>query len=171
MPCEAVADSSDEIRSQRTEVSRYAFGAQFAEVRVDLHTGEIRVQRLLGVFAAGRIINPLTARSQLLGGMTWGLSMALHEESVIDREFGDYLNHDLGQYHIASCADVLDIEATWIEEDDGDLNPMGSKGIGEIGIVGTAAAIASAVYHATGIRVRDLPITPAKLVREATTSR
>jgi xanthine dehydrogenase YagR molybdenum-binding subunit len=89
--------------------------------------------------------------------MTMGLSMALHEESVLDLEFGDYLNHDLAQYHIAACADIVDIEAAWLEEDD-DSNPMGSKGIGEIGIVGTAAAVANAVHHATGIRVRDLPI-------------
>jgi xanthine dehydrogenase YagR molybdenum-binding subunit len=89
--------------------------------------------------------------------MTMGVSMALHEESVLDLEFGDYLNHDLAQYHIAACADIVDIEAAWLEEDD-DSNPMGSKGIGEIGIVGTAAAVANAVHHATGIRVRDLPI-------------
>ena len=114
--------------------------------------------RLLGVFAVGRIVNPLTARSQLIGGMTMGLSMALHEESTLDLEFGDYLNHDLAQYHVAACADVADIEATWIDEDDPHLNPMGAKGIGEIGIVGTAAAIANAVHHATGVRVRDLPL-------------
>jgi xanthine dehydrogenase YagR molybdenum-binding subunit len=164
-PLEAFADTTAEIQSQRSDVSRYAFGAQFAEARVDVGTGEVRIPRMLGVFAAGRIINPMTARSQLIGGMTWGLSMALHEESVIDLEFGDYLNHDFAQYHIAACADVLDIEAAWIEEDDPDLNPMGSKGIGEIGIVGAAAAIANAVYHATGIRVRELPITPATLIK------
>jgi xanthine dehydrogenase YagR molybdenum-binding subunit len=96
--------------------------------------------------------------------MTWGLSMALHEESLIDREFGDYLNHDFAQYHVAACADALDIDAFWVDDEDPDLNPMGSKGIGEIGIVGTAAALANAVHHATGKRVRDLPITPAKLV-------
>jgi xanthine dehydrogenase YagR molybdenum-binding subunit len=84
--------------------------------------------------------------------------MALHEESVMDREFGDYLNHDLAQYHVPTCADVLDVEATWVAEDDDALNPMGSKGIGEIGIVGTAAAVANAVFHATGRRVRELPI-------------
>ena len=133
-------------------------------MRVDADTGEVRVSRLLGAFAAGRIINPLTARSQFIGGMTWGLSMALHEESIMDREFGDYLNHDFAQYHVATCADVADIDAFWVEEQDSDLNPMGSKGIGEIGITGTAAAIASAVYHATGKRIRDLPIVPAKLV-------
>jgi xanthine dehydrogenase YagR molybdenum-binding subunit len=96
--------------------------------------------------------------------MTQGISMALHEESVMDREFGDYLNHDLAQYHVASCADIESIEAHWIDEHDDELNPLGVKGIGELGIVGTAAAIANAVHHATGIRVRDLPITLDKLL-------
>jgi xanthine dehydrogenase YagR molybdenum-binding subunit len=163
-PLEVMVDTADEIERDRREISRHAFGAQFAQARVDADTGEVRVARLLGVFAAGRILNPVTARSQFIGGMTMGVSMALHEESVIDREFGDYLNHDFAQYHVASCADALEIEATWVEEHDEDLNPMGSKGIGEIGIVGTAAAVANAVYHATGVRVRDLPIQPGKLL-------
>ncbi|WP_433256898.1 xanthine dehydrogenase family protein molybdopterin-binding subunit [Streptosporangium sp. CA-135522] len=160
---EASADTSEEIRTQQ-RFARHAFGAQFAEVGVDVDTGETRVLRLLGVFAAGRIVNPKTARSQFIGGMTMGLSMALLEESVMDREFGDYLNHDFAQYHVASCADVPAIEALWVEEDDPHLNPMGSKGIGEIGIVGTAAAIANAVHHATGVRIRDLPIRLDRLV-------
>ncbi|GII32710.1 xanthine dehydrogenase family protein molybdopterin-binding subunit [Planotetraspora mira] len=160
---EASADTAEELRSQRP-LSRHAYGAQFAEVGVDLDTGEVRVLRLLGAFAAGRIINPKTARSQFIGGMTMGLSMALLEESVMDLEFGDYLNRDLAQYHVAACADVRDVDAFWIEEEDPELNPMGSKGIGEIGIVGTAAAIANAVYHATGIRVRDLPIRLDRLI-------
>jgi xanthine dehydrogenase YagR molybdenum-binding subunit len=146
------------------ELASYAFGAQFAEVRVDADTGEVRVPRLLGVFAVGRIVNPVTARSQFIGGMTMGLSMALHEESVMDVEFGDYLNHDLAQYHVAAHADVPLVEAHWIEEHDAQLNPMGSKGIGEIGIVGTAAAVANAVHHATGHRFRALPIQPDKVI-------
>ena len=160
---EVSADTADDVAADE-RLERHAFGAQFAEVRVDADTGEIRVPRLHGVFAAGRILNPLTARSQLIGGMTMGLSMALHEESVLDLEFGDYLNHDFAQYHVAACADVLDLEATWIDEDDAHLNPMGAKGIGEIGIVGTAAAIANAVHHATAIRVRDLPLRLDRLL-------
>jgi xanthine dehydrogenase YagR molybdenum-binding subunit len=154
---EASADTKDFLAS-REDLARYAFGAQFADVRVNSATGEVRVSRMLGVFAAGRIINPRTARSQFLGGMTMGISMALHEESVMDERFGDFLNHDLAQYHVAACADIERIEAHWIDEHDDGLNPMGSKGIGEIGIVGTAAAVANAVFHATGKRVRDLPI-------------
>ncbi|HEX6509715.1 MAG TPA: xanthine dehydrogenase family protein molybdopterin-binding subunit [Chloroflexota bacterium] len=146
------------------QFSMHAFGAQFAEVRVNADTGEVRVPRLLGVFAAGRIINPKTARSQLLGGMTMGLSMALHEASVLDPRFGDYVNHDFAEYHIATNADVGTVDVTWIDEEDLHVNPMGAKGIGELGIVGTAAAIANAVYHATGIRIRELPITLEKLL-------
>ncbi|WP_446215182.1 xanthine dehydrogenase family protein molybdopterin-binding subunit [Micromonospora sp. IBHARD004] len=142
----------------------HSFGAQFAEVRVHEETGEVRVPRQLGVFACGRIVNPKTARSQLLGGMTWGLSMALHEQSVLDLRFGHVVNHDLAQYHISSNADVGAIEVHCIEEEDPYVNPMGTKGVGEIGIVGVAAAIANAVYHATGVRIRDLPITLDKLL-------
>jgi len=156
-------DTTELLRSEE-QLSRHAFGAQFVEVRVDVDTGEIRVPRMVGVFAAGRIINARTARSQFIGGMTMGLSMALHEESLMDPQFGDYLNHDLASYHVAACADVGDIDVSWIDEEDSHLNPMGSKGIGEIGIVGTAAAICSAVHHATGVRVRDLPIHLEKLL-------
>ena len=146
------------------EHAAYAFGAQFAEARVDVDTGEIRVPRLLGVFAAGRIINPRTARSQFLGGMTMGLSMALHETSVWDSRIGQVANHDLAEYHVAVNADVTDLQAHWLDEHDPWVNAMGSKGIGEIGIVGTAAAVVNAVWHATGVRVRDLPVTLDKLL-------
>jgi xanthine dehydrogenase YagR molybdenum-binding subunit len=138
--------------------ARYAFGAQFAEVQVDIETGELRAERLLGVFAAGRIINRRTAHSQLVGGMIWGISMALHEVLEVDPQFGDFANHDFATYHIPANADIRQVEAYVIDEDDGELNPAGVKGLGELGIVGTAAAIANAVYHATGLRVRDLPI-------------
>jgi xanthine dehydrogenase YagR molybdenum-binding subunit len=160
---EAEYDTKGDIE-RLEELSRHAFGAQFAAVRVDADSGEVRVERLLGVFAVGRIINPRLARSQLVGGMTMGLSMALLEESVVDREFGDFANADLAQYHVAVNADVRDIEATWIDEHDPHLNPMGAKGIGEIGIVGTAAAIANAVFHATGVRYRDLPLRPDRVL-------
>jgi xanthine dehydrogenase YagR molybdenum-binding subunit len=165
IPAEGLeATGAFDTNPEAQQFSMHAFGAQFAEVRVNADTGEVRVPRLLGVFAAGRIINPKTARSQLLGGMTMGLSMALHEASVLDPRFGDYVNHDFAEYHIATNADVGTIDVTWIDEEDLHVNPMGAKGVGEIGIVGTAAAIANAVYHATGIRVRDLPITLDKLL-------
>jgi xanthine dehydrogenase YagR molybdenum-binding subunit len=157
------ADTTEDVAAD-SGFSRHSFGAQFAEVHVDADTGETRVPRLLGVFAAGRIIDETLARSQFIGGMTMGIGMALMEETVVDEQFGDFLNHDLAQYHIAACADIQDVEAAWVEETDPYLNPMGAKGVGEVGIVGTAAAIANAVHHATGHRVRDLPITPAKLL-------
>jgi xanthine dehydrogenase YagR molybdenum-binding subunit len=143
--------------TQDAPFARHGFGAQFVEVRVDAVTGEVRVPRLLGVFAVGRIVNPKTARSQLIGGTTMGVSMGLLEERPIDPQFGAFPNHDLATYHVPSCADVPNVEAAWIDEDDPHLKPMGTKGIGEIGIVGTAAAVANAVHHATGVRVRELP--------------
>jgi xanthine dehydrogenase YagR molybdenum-binding subunit len=165
LPREFHADTEDDVAGmQREPVARHGFGAQFVEVRVDSDTGEVRVPRALGIFACGRIVNAKTARSQFVGGMTMGISMALLEESKLDPRFGEYVNHDLAGYHVAVNADVPSIEAGWIDEVDEHVNPMGAKGIGEIGIVGTAAAVANAVYDATGVRVRDLPITPAKLV-------
>jgi xanthine dehydrogenase YagR molybdenum-binding subunit len=146
------------------QVSMYTFGAHFAEVRVREDTGEVRVTRMLGMYDAGRIVNPKTARSQLLGGMTWGLSMALHEHSIVDPRFGHVINQDLAGYHIAANADIGTIEVHWLDEPDPYFNILGAKGIGEIGIVGTPAAIANAVYHATGVRIRDLPITLHKLL-------
>jgi xanthine dehydrogenase YagR molybdenum-binding subunit len=151
--------------SDATRYSMHAFGAQFVEVHVHRDTGEVRVPRLVGVFACGRIMNAQTARSQLLGGMTMGLSMALFEESVLDPRFGDYVNHDFEEYRIATNADVGATDIAWIDEDDRHVSPIGAKGLGEIGIVGTAAAIANAVHHATGIRIRDLPITLDKLLQ------
>lgn len=160
---EVTADIADELEQQLPR-ARFAYGAHFVEVRVDIDTGEVRVSRMLSVFAAGRIMNPRLARSQFLGGMIMGLSMALHEEGLMDLQFGDYANHDLAEYHIAVNADVPDLQVHWLDEFDDELNPMGGKGIGEIGIVGAAAAVANAVAHATGHRVRSLPLRPDKLL-------
>ncbi|MFE0807409.1 xanthine dehydrogenase family protein molybdopterin-binding subunit [Streptomyces sp. NPDC058848] len=142
---------------------RHSYGAQFAEVAVDTATGEVRVRRMLGIFAAGRIVNPLTARNQLVGGMIWGVSMALHEEAVRDRATGGLYAPDLAGYHVATHADVGDIDADWVDDHDPD-DPVGIKGVGEIGIVGAAAAVANAVWHATGVRHRSLPIRPDRVL-------
>ena len=142
----------------------FAFGAEFVEVRVHRLTREIRVPRMTGAFAAGRIVNPRTARSQYMGGMIWGMASALLEATEIDEKRGRYVNDSLGEYLIAVNADVPQIEIIMIPEEDREVNPLGVKGIGELGIVGTAAAVANAVHHATGRRVRDLPITMDKLL-------
>ena len=149
------------------DAQRYAvhsFGAQFAEVRVDVDTGEVRVPRMLGMFSCGRIVNPRTARSQFIGGMTFGLSMALQERGVLDHRLGHVVTRDLVDYHVPVNADIGRIEVGWLDEEDPHANPMGTKGIGEIGIVGAAAAVANAVHNATGVRQRHLPITPDRLV-------
>jgi xanthine dehydrogenase YagR molybdenum-binding subunit len=160
------ADTTEDVAAD-AKLARHSFGAQFAAVLVDPATGEVRVERLLGVFAAGVIIDPVLARSQFMGGMIMGLGMALMERTAVDPSVGGFVGTDLAQYHIPVNADVPDIEIAWIEEEDPHLWPGGAKGIGEIGIVGTAAAIGNAVYHATGRRVRDLPITPARLLAAA----
>jgi xanthine dehydrogenase YagR molybdenum-binding subunit len=134
----------------------WAFGAQFAQVHVHAETGEIRVPRLLGAFAAGRILNPLTARSQLTGGMIWGLGSALLEETVLER--GAYRNPDLAEYLVATAADAPGVEALFVDDPDTGVNALGLKGLGELGIIGVNAAIANAVFHATGRRHRRLPI-------------
>jgi len=142
----------------------HAFGAQFAEVHVDPDLGEVRVARFTGAFACGRILNAKTARSQFLGGITWGIGMALTEHTRLDERSGRIMTANLGDYLIPVHADVPHIETILVPEDDALVNEVGVKGIGEIGIVGVAAAIANAVYHATGKRIRDLPITPDKLL-------
>ena len=162
---EVVHDSTEEVQKQEKD-GKHAYAAHFAEVRVDADTGEVRVSRLFGMFAPGRILNPRTARSQFLGAMTMGMGMALHEEGVLDPAFGDWVNHDLAEYHIPVHADIESLEVAWLDEHDPAVNPIGSKGIGEIGIVGSPAAIVNAVWHATGIRVRDLPVRLDKLLPE-----
>ncbi|MGQ4489581.1 xanthine dehydrogenase family protein molybdopterin-binding subunit [Streptomyces sp. SAS_281] len=166
LPAEGVTVTADttEETAEKSPYARHAFGAHFAEVAVDTRTGEVRVRRMLGVFAAGRILNSRTARSQFIGGMTMGIGMALTEGSTLDPVHGDFTECDLASYHVPVCADVTAVEAHWIEEDDPHLNPMGSKGIGEIGIVGTAAAVGNAFRHATGARVRTLPLTPDRVL-------
>ncbi|MER5775357.1 xanthine dehydrogenase family protein molybdopterin-binding subunit [Streptomyces sp. NPDC002039] len=166
LPDEGLSASADTTQSakQKSPYARHAFGAHFAEVRVDTVTGEVRVSRLLGVFAAGHILNPRTARSQFKGGMVMGIGMALTEHSTVDPVFGDFTENDLAGYHVPAHADVPVLEAHWIDEHDKHLNPMGSKGIGEIGIVGTAAAIGNAVSRATGRRLRELPLTPDRVL-------
>jgi xanthine dehydrogenase YagR molybdenum-binding subunit len=166
-PAGAEASAQTPKEAEDKTFAQHSFGAQFAEVRVSAATGEVRVSRMLGVFSAGRIVNPRLARSQLIGGMTMGLSMALHEESVLDERFGHVINHDFAGYHIATHADVAHLDAIWLDEVDDRSTPMGSRGIGEIGIVGAAAAVANAVYHATGQRFRHLPLTPDKLLTES----
>ncbi len=145
----------------------HAHGAVFAEVKVDPDLGQIRVTRLVGAFAAGRIINPRLVRSQYYGGMIWGVSFALHEEAVMDRRSGRILNADLAEYHVPVNADVPSIDALMIEEHDPHVNALGIKGVGEIGITGTAGAVANAVWHATGTRVRSFPIRLHDLLRPA----
>ena len=141
----------------------YAFGAEFVEVRIHSRTREIRVPRITGAFAGGRVINPRTARSQLMGGMIWGISSALHEATEIDEKRARYVNDNIAEYLIPVNADVRTVEVILVPEIDNDV-PLGAKGLGELGNVGTAAAITSAVYHATGKRIRDLPVTIDKLI-------
>ena len=144
--------------------ARNTHSAIFAEVKVDEELGVIRVTRIVSAVAAGRILNTKTARSQIMGGVVWGIGMALHEETLIDHAFGRIMNANIAEYHVPVNADVHDIDVIFVDEPDALINPMGVKGVGEIGIVGVAAAIANAVYHATGKRVRDLPITLDKVM-------
>ena len=150
--------------AQQKNYARYAHSAVFCEVKVDADLGSIEVSRVVSAVAGGRIINPKTARSQIIGGIVWGIGMALQEEAAIDHRFGRIMNHNLAEYHVPVNADVEDLEVIFVDEQDDVVNPLGVKGLGEIGLVGVAAAIANAVFHATGKRVRDLPITLDKLL-------
>jgi xanthine dehydrogenase YagR molybdenum-binding subunit len=144
--------------------SQFAYGAHFAEVGIDETTGEARLRRMLGVFAAGRILNAKTARSQLIGGMIWGVGAALQEEAIVDPRFGAFVTQDLATYHVPVHADVPEVDAVLLDEFDPHANVLGSKGVGELGICGTGAAVANAVYNACGARVRSYPITLDKVL-------
>ena len=152
--------------NERSKYSHLTHSAVFAEVKVDEQLGVIRVTRVVSAVAAGRILNPKLASSQILGAVVGGIGMALHEETVTDHRFGRFMSHNLADYHVPVNADVHAIDVIFVEEKDDEINPLGVKGVGEIGIVGTAAAVANAVYHATGKRVRDLPITLDNLMRD-----
>jgi xanthine dehydrogenase YagR molybdenum-binding subunit len=143
---------------------RLVHSAVFVEVRVDEELGIVRVTRVVNAVAAGRIMNLKTATSQILGGVVWGISQALHEESHIDHRFGRFMNHNLSEYHVAVHADIHDIDVIFVEEDDRIVSRLGAKGVGEIGQVSVAAAVSNAIYHATGKRIRSTPITPDKVL-------
>jgi xanthine dehydrogenase YagR molybdenum-binding subunit len=141
----------------------YAFGAEFVEVRINRRSHEIRVPRIVGAFAAGRIMNPRTARSQLMGGLIWGMSSALHEATEIDERYARYVNDNLADYLMPVNADVAGVEVIMLSEQDDHINPAGVKGLGELANVGTNAAVCNAIFHATGQRIRELPVRLEKL--------
>ncbi|CAJ0888051.1 xanthine dehydrogenase family protein molybdopterin-binding subunit [Ralstonia flatus] len=149
---------------EKQKFSMHSFGAVFVEVHVDADLGVVRVPRIVGSYGVGRLLNAKTGRSQLMGGIVWGMGMALFEESLLDTRYGRIVNNNLAEYHVPVNADVPDIDILVLDEADAYVNPLGAKGIGEIGITGVPAAIANAVYHATGRRVRELPITLDKLI-------
>ncbi|MBL8532835.1 MAG: xanthine dehydrogenase family protein molybdopterin-binding subunit, partial [Betaproteobacteria bacterium] len=161
-----VLSADGEIKPGRLlkDYSQQAYGAQFAEVSVDMDTGEIRLRRMLGVFAAGRILNMKTAVSQALGGMIWGAGSALTEQAVVDKRYGFFVNHDLAGYHVPVHADIPAIEAVFLDEIDDKANPLKIKGVGELGICSAGAAIANAVFNACGVRIRDYPLTLDKVL-------
>jgi xanthine dehydrogenase YagR molybdenum-binding subunit len=157
-------EATTKASKEHERYSLYSHSAVFAEVRVDDELGSVTVPRVVSAVAGGRILNPKTARNQILGSVVWGIGMALEEESVLDHAVGRFMTHNLADYHFPVHADVHDIDVIFVDERDDVINPLGAKGLGEIGLVGVGAAIANAVYHATGRRVRDLPITLDKLL-------
>jgi xanthine dehydrogenase YagR molybdenum-binding subunit len=161
---ELVVQVENKPLEDRKKYSTHSFGAQFVEVRVDEDLGEVRVARCVGAFGAGKILNARTARSQFQGGIVWGIGFALEEHTVRDHRTGRAVTRDLADYHVPVHADVPDIDVIMVDEDDPHVSGVGAKGIGEIGITGVVAAIANAVFHATGKRVRDLPISLDKLL-------
>jgi xanthine dehydrogenase YagR molybdenum-binding subunit len=158
------AEANTAPGKEQEQYSFHSFGAQFSEVRVDADTGEARVSRHVAVFDIGRVINAKTARSQALGGITMGIGMALLEHTVYDPQSGRVVTNNLADYAVPVNADVPDIDVSFVQFPDFIIGSVGARGLGEIGITGVAPAIANAIYHATGVRVRDLPITPDKLL-------
>jgi xanthine dehydrogenase YagR molybdenum-binding subunit len=159
-----VADGNSKPGDEDRQFSMNSFGAVFAEVHVDADLGRVRVARIVGRFGAGRIINAKTAHSQLLGGVVWGLGMALTEESVLDTRHGRFVNGNLAEYHVMVNADIRDIDVAFVDEVDPHVNSLGAKGLGEVSMTGVTGAVANAIYNATGKRIRDLPITLDKLL-------
>ena len=159
------ADGAATPGNSRQAFIQQSYGAHFAEVGVSEVTGEIRLRRMLGVFTAGRILNAKTARSQAIGGMTFGVGAALMEAIVVDKRDGWFVNNNLAEYHVAANADIPAIDAVFLPETDDRSSAMKSKGLGELGICGAGAAVANAVYNATSIRIRDYPLTLDKVLR------
>ncbi|HEY9233851.1 MAG TPA: xanthine dehydrogenase family protein molybdopterin-binding subunit [Phenylobacterium sp.] len=146
------------------DYSQHTYGAHFAEVGVDTVTGEVRLRRMFGVFAAGRILNAKTAKSQITGGMIWGVGTALTESNLVDPRFGSLMSQDMASYLVPVHADIVELDSVFLDEADDKANPMGIKGVGELGISGAGAAIANAIYNASGVRLRDYPMTPARVL-------
>jgi xanthine dehydrogenase YagR molybdenum-binding subunit len=161
------ADGEIQPGSNNKNFSQQSYGAHFAEVGVDVDTGEVRLRRMLGVFTAGRVLNAKTARSQAIGGMVFGVGAALFEAMTLDPRFGYFVNHDLAEYHVPVHADIPDFDAIFLPELDDKSNPLKSKGIGELGICGAGAAVANAIYNACGARIRDYPITLDKILAKS----
>jgi xanthine dehydrogenase YagR molybdenum-binding subunit len=161
---ELVVEDSIEYGDLDKKFQQSTFGAHFVEVGVDVATGEIRVRRMLAVCAAGRILNPKTARSQVIGAMTMGVGAALMEDLAVDKRQGFFVNHDLASYEVPVHADIPHQEVVFLDETDPTSSPMKAKGVGELGLCGVGAAIANAVFNATGVRVRDYPVTLDKLL-------
>ena len=162
------AEGSTQPGDEQKTHSSYGFGAVFAEVHVDPELGTIRVPRIIGAYDAGRVVNPKLAHSQCIGGMVGGIGMALLEEGCWDPRYGRVVNANLAEYHVPACADVLELDALFVPGEDTIMNPLGVKGLAELGLCGVAPAIASAVWHATGKRVRELPITLDKVLGSET---
>jgi xanthine dehydrogenase YagR molybdenum-binding subunit len=158
------ADGQITPGQEMEDYSQASYGAHFVEVAVDIDTGEPRLRRMLGVFAAGRILNARTAHSQAVGGLIWGLGAALHEETLVDERLGRFMNNDLAGYHFPAHADAVNVEAMFLPGLDDKSNPLKSKGVGELAICGSGAAVANAIYNACGVRVRSYPITLDKLI-------